>query len=162
MTLQISQRELFYHRKNFYDTMRDHGIPCKVYSICKCQTVAYDLYNDIDSKRDSYDSHIETRITYEEFPTIKTLKSLGWYVDSESSPAIGYIPVLYQDKYGEFANFEPSIDDRIEVRVNPHDRNSSVRSFLIKDFVGNGFPSVVYYTVKLVPYWEDEPDAYEY
>lgn len=156
MSLQMSKTELKYHRKNFYETMKNHGTPCKIYSIHDNHEEAYDFYNDIKDTETSYDGFIETLITYEELPKIKTLKSLGWYIEDETFPAVGYIPVLYQDKYCRYANFRPNIDDKVVITVNPYDDNPSTRSFLIKDFLGNGFPSTIYYTVKLVPYREDD------
>lgn len=156
--LQISEKELMYHRKNFYETMKVHGIPCRISSISS-SSVAYDFYQDIESTENSYKDAIDTLITYEELPTIKTLKSLGWYIEDAEFPAIAYIPVYYKDKFGKDASFSPSIDDRIDVIVNPYDRTSirSERSFLLKDFKGNGFPSTIYYTCKMVPYREDIP-----
>lgn len=152
MILQITNRELLYHRKNFYDNLRIHGTPCRIYSINNEYQAAYDFYSDIKDDNTSFDDSIESYLTYEEVPTIKTLKSLGWYVEGEELPVIGYVPVHYEDKNGDPATFSPSVDDKVEVRVNPYDKNSSVRQFLIKDFKGQGFPSVIYYTCKLVPF----------
>lgn len=152
MGLQISREELMYHRKNFYETQVVKGCKCTIYSIHDDHEEAYDFYNDIKDTENSYDDSIETYLTYEEAPQIKTLKSLGWYVESEALPVLAYIPFIYQDTFGGYANFSPSIDDRVSIRVNPYDDISSTRDFLIKDFKSNGFPSVIYYTCKLVPY----------
>lgn len=152
MSFQFSKKELYYQRRNFAETLRYHGAPCKIYSIADTHDDAYDFYHDIKDDKISFDDVINTYVTYEELPAIKTLKSLGWYVDDEEFPAVAYIPVLYQDKYGKYANFKPNIDDKIEITVNPYDENPSTRHFLLKDFKGFGFPSVIYYTCKLVPY----------
>lgn len=151
MSFQFSKKELFYQRKNFAENLKNHGAPCKIYSISDTHEIAYDFYHDIQDEVDSYDQFISTYLTYEELPAIKTLKSLGWYVDDEELPAIAYIPVLYQNRYGKYAEFKPNVDDKVEITVNPYDDNPSMRTFLLKDFKGAGFPSVIYYTAKLVP-----------
>lgn len=156
MALQVSRDELFYHRQNFYETMRVHGIPCRIHSINDTHESAYDFYNDIKDEELSFDDFIDTYMTYETLPTIKTLKSLGWYVENDNLPAVGYIPVLYKDKKERFAEFSPNLDDKVILTSNPYDKNSSERAFLIKEFIGNGFPSVVYYTCKLVPCRKDD------
>lgn len=158
MALQVSHDEMNYQRKQFYETMMNHGTPCKIFSISDYHEDAYDFYNDLEDRRDSFDECIETFMTFEELPTIKTLKSLGWYIDGDRLPAIAYIPVMYMDKKCKVANFLPSVDDKVVFRSNPYDDNSSVREFLLKDFVGNGWPSVIYYTAKLVPLYSDTPE----
>jgi len=156
MGLQLTSRETLYHRKQFYENMIVHGISCRIYSLKRNDEEAYDFYNDIRDEELSYDDNfIESRINYEELPTIKTLKSLGWYIDGENFPAIGYIPVVYMDKDGQLTVYTPQKDDKIVVVANPVDDNSSVRSFLLKDFVGNGFPNVIYYTCNMVPFYEE-------
>lgn len=152
MVYQINPKELSYHRNNFYENLKVHGIPCKIYSIHDIHSEAYDFYHDIVDESTSFDNSINSYITYEEVPTIKTLKSLGWYVESEALPIVAYIPVIYEDRDGVTATFSPSIDDKIVLRSNPFDTNTSERAFLLKDFKGNGFPSAIYYTCKLVPY----------
>lgn len=137
-----------------YENMRVHGIPCKIESIADQHDKAYDFYNDIVSD-ESFDDSIETWITYEEVPSIRTLRSLGWYVETEDFPVIAYIPVMYLKRDGKVAAFHPSVDDRVTLTANPIDDNSSERLFLIKDFKGNGFPNTIYYTCKLVPYRSD-------
>lgn len=152
MSLQMIKGELYYQRKNFYETLRVYGKPCKIHSIHNNEEVAYDFYNDIRDTETSYDGTIESMINYEEVPTIKTLKSLGWYVEDSELPVLGYLPVFYKNRKDEFAIFSPSVDDKVTICVNPYDENPSERDFLIKDFKGNGFPSAIYYTCKLVPY----------
>lgn len=156
MVYQINPKELLYQRKNFYENLQVHGIPCQIYSIHNTHSQAYDFYHDITDEESSFDARINSYITYEEVPNIKTLKSLGWYVESDSLPIIGYIPVLYKDKNGIDAIFSPSIDDKVILRSNPFDTNTSERAFLLKDFKSNGFPSVIYYTCKLVPYRKEQ------
>lgn len=150
MGLQISEKETLYHRKQMFETMKVHGIPCKIESIANQYGVAYDFYNDVVDES-SFDDSIETWLTYEEVPSIKTLRSLGWYVETEDFPVIAYIPVMYLGRDGNVAAFHPSVDDRVTLTANPIDENSSQRRFLIKDFKGNGFPNTIYYTCKLVP-----------
>ena len=159
MGLQLTKKETLYHRKNFYETMKVHGIRCKIYSIADSKDLAYDFYNDIRETETSYDNFIDTHITYEEHPQIKTLKSLGWYSDTNQVTPIAYIPVLYMDDKGDLAEFTPSIDDKITIESNIWDENKSYNEFLIKEFVGNGFPNTIYYTCKLVPYYKNKSDS---
>lgn len=148
----MSEKETLYQRKQMYENMRVHGIKATIDSIGNSHSVTYDFYNDIKSEEESFDDTIETWLTYEEVPSIKTLRSLGWYIETEDFPVIAYIPVMYLKRDGEVASFRPSVDDKVTLIANPIDDNSSVRKFLIKDFKGNGFPNTIYYTVKLVPY----------
>lgn len=161
MSLQLTEKETLYHRKNFYETMKVHGIKCKVYSIADKHEDAYDFYNDIQETESSYDDFIYTNITYEEHPQIKTLKSLGWYSDKDQVSPIAYIPVLYKDSSGTLAEFTPSIDDKIVIESNVFGPNPSTNEFLIKDFLSNGFPNTIYYTCKLVPYFQNNSTDYE-
>ena len=138
-----------------YDNMRIHGIRAKIESIGNSYEATYDFYNDIEDEETSFDDRIDTWITYDSVPTIKTLKSLGWYIETEEFPVIAYIPVLYVKRDGTPADFRPAVDDKVILVSNPIDSMSSERKFLIKDFRGNGFPNTIYYTVKLVPYRVD-------
>lgn len=151
MGLQMSERETLYHRKQMYENMKVHGIKAQIDSIKDNYDDTYDFYNDIIHEDDSFDDKINTWITYEEVPSIKTLRSLGWYIETEDFPVIAYIPVLYVKRDGTLASFRPAVDDKVTLVANPIDPNSSERVFLIKDFKGNGFPNTIYYTVKLVP-----------
>lgn len=155
MGLQMSEKETLYHRKQMYENMRVHGISAQIESIGKDHGKTYDFYNDIADESQSFDDKIDTYLTYEEVPSIKTLRSLGWYVETEDFPVIAYIPVLYLKKDNHPASFHPAVDDKVTLVANPIDDNSSVRQFLIKDFKGNGFPNTIYYTVKLVPFRVD-------
>lgn len=156
MGLQISEKETLYHRKQMYENMKVHGIKAQIDSIGNTYDQTYDFYNDIISSEESFDDKIETWLTYDEVPSIKTLRSLGWYIETESFPIIAYIPVMYLKRDGEVASFKPAVDDKVTLVANPIDDNSSTREFLIKDFKGNGFPNTIYYTVKMVPYREDK------
>ena len=156
MGLQISEKETLYHRKQMYENMKVHGIKAQIDSIGNTYDQTYDFYNDIISSEESFDDKIETWLTYDEVPSIKTLRSLGWYIETESFPIIAYIPVMYLKRDGEVASFKPAVDDKVTLIANPIDDNSSTREFLIKDFKGNGFPNTIYYTVKMVPYREDK------
>ena len=159
MGLQMSEKETLYQRRQMFDNMKTHGIKATIYSIQDKYIDAYDFYNDIINKDMSYDDKIETYLTYEEVPQIKTLKSLGWYVETQEFPVIAYIPVLYMTQEGEPAAFKPKVDDLVTLVANPIDGDdASTREFLIKDFKGNGFPNVIYYTVKMVPYRSNDTE----
>lgn len=157
MALQMSEKETFYHRKQMFETMRVHGIKAQIESIRDKYDETYDFYNDIIDSKESFDGRIDTWLTYEEVPSIKTLRSLGWYIETEDFPIVAYIPVLYFKRDKTPATFKPAVDDKVILVGNPIDENPSTRIFLIKDFKGNGFPNTIYYTVKLVPMRVDEP-----
>ena len=156
MGLQMSKKEVLYQRRQMYDNMKIHGLPAVISSIGNKYDETYDFYNDIIDSETSFDDRIETWLTYDEVPNIKTLRSLGWFIETEDFPIIAYIPVLYLKRDGNPASFKPAVDDKVTLVANPIDDNASVREFLIKDFKGNGFPNTIYYTVKLVPYRESE------
>lgn len=147
----FSEKETLYQRKQMYENMRVHGIAAQIESIGDVFEETYDFYNDIADENASFDDRIDTWLTYEEVPSIKTLKSLGWYIETESFPVIAYIPVYYLTQAGKPASFRPAVDDKVILTANPIDDNRSTREFLIKDFKGHGFPNTIYYTVKLVP-----------
>ena len=113
MGLQISEKETLYHRKQMYENMKVHGIKAQIDSIGNTYDQTYDFYNDIISSEESFDDKIETWLTYEEVPSIKTLRSLGWYIETESFPIIAYIPVMYLKRDGEIASFKPAVDDKV-------------------------------------------------
>lgn len=152
MGLQMSEKETLYHRKQMYENMKVHGISARIESIGDDYDTTYDFYNDIIDSKESFDDAVDTWITYDEVPSIKTLRSLGWYVETEEFPVIAFIPVLYVKKNGTLASFHPKVDDKVILVANPIDDNSSTREFLLKEFRGNGFPNTIYYTCKLVPY----------
>ena len=157
MGLQISEKEVLYHRKQMFENRKVHVIKAHITSIGDNYEETYDFYNDIVSSETSFDELIDTWLTYEEVPSIKTLRSLGWYVETEDFPTIAYIPVLYLKRDGKPATFRPAVDDKVTLVANPIDGEySSTREFLIKDFKGNGFPNTIYYTVKMVPYRVDK------
>lgn len=155
MGFRLSEKETLYHRKQMYENMKVHGIAAQIESIGNNYEETYDFYNDIEDEERSFDDKIDTYITYEEVPSITTLRSLGWYIETENFPVVAYIPVLYAKRDGTPASFLPAVDDKVILISNPIDDNRSTREFLIKDFKGNGFPNTIYYTVKLVPYRVD-------
>lgn len=154
--LLFNKKETLYQRKQFAENMKVHGIPATIQKIHTSHETAYDFYNDVDEE-DSFEDEIQTNLTYEEVPSIKTLKSLGWYIENESFPVIAYIPVTYwRAKEKDDLTYYPEVDDKVIIQANPIDmRNNSERQFLIKDFKGNGFPNTIYYTCKMVPLWEE-------
>lgn len=149
--LQITAKELLYHRQNFYETQRVHGIPCIIRSIGANKEDTHDFYGDVNDTT-TYQDEIATYMTYDEAPTIRTLKSLGMFVDKDDPPILGFIPVYYQDAEGNPATFLPKVDDLIEINVSTIDHNPSTRKYLIKYFEGKGFPNVIYYVCNIVPH----------
>lgn len=149
--LQITVKELLYHRKNFYETQKVHGIPCVIKSIGDNKEDTHDFYGDVNDET-TYNKQISSFLTYDGAPTIRTLKSLGMYVEKEDPPVLAFIPVFYLDENELPAEFLPKVDDIVEIIVNPIDTQRSTRKYLIKSFEGKGFPSVIYYVCKIVPH----------
>lgn len=159
--LRLSQRELDYQRNNFFESQRLNGTYCRVDIIKKVNTneEVYDIYNDIQRDEDAYSGSFYTYITFDTTPTIKTLKSLGWYIDNDTLPILAYIPILYKDSSGNVLEYLPSIDDKITLPSNPtisNDILSDSDSFLIKKLVGQGYPNIVYYIANLVHHRRDQ------
>ena len=152
MGLQLSDREVLYHRKQMYENTLVHGIPATIESIVDKYEDSHDFYNDINDNHQSFDDKIDTYINLDEFPSISTLRSLGWYIENDDNPIIADIPVMYINREGVVATFKPSVDDKVSFLANPIDKGTEKREFLMKDFKGHGFPNVIWYTVKLVPY----------
>ena len=158
--LQITKKEVDYHRLQTYELMRVHGIPCTIHPISGdlgAENDSYDIYGDVrEESTKSRDTEIQTWMTFTEYPTIRTLRSLGWYVEDGESLSVASIPVHYFERKELPSVYQPSIDDLVELVANPEDPNPSVRKFLLRDFKGNGFPHTIYYTCKLVPMRESE------
>ncbi len=87
-------------------------------------------------------------IFFEENPSVKLLKSLGWYVeDEEILPSIVYIPAKYDDR---FIFVRPS--SKITVRVG----DTFLKDYKISS-VKSPYVNPVFYTCKLIPWFESEP-----
>lgn len=158
--LRMSASELMYQRRNFYEVQRLNGVCCSIHTIKKTNEneEVYDIYNDIQRDENAYDNSFMTYMTFDTTPTIKTLKSLGWYIDNDTLPVIAYIPLIYQNKDGQILSYNPSIDDKIVLPSN-HTLSSDIladeESFLIKKLVGQGYPDTVYYVANLVHHRRD-------
>jgi len=158
--LMYSPSELLYQRQNFYESQRLNGVYCRIETIKKTNEneEVYDLYNDIQKDEDAYDYSFRTYITFDTTPTIKTLKSLGWYIDNDTLPVIAYIPLIYIDDTETIQEYAPSIDDKIILPSNKtlgNDILSDEESFIIKKLVGRGYPDTTYYVANLVHHRRD-------
>lgn len=153
MNYRPTDKEVSYQRKQFYESLRLQGIPATIYSIKPCVD-SHDFYGDIDERSRPYEEGFNTLITYDVLPTIKTLRSLGWYNENEDLPIIAHIPMVYEDtENGNLTEFKPKIDDKIKLVSNPNDpEDADTRMYLIKKLKGVGFPSVIYYIANVVPY----------
>lgn len=155
--MRMSVLELTYQRQQFYESQALNGVLCTVHTIGGTHEETHDFYGDVSDEITSYSSKFTTYITFDTHPTIKTLKSLGWYIDNNTLPILAYIPVIYGDDQNR-KQYTPQIDDRI---ILPADRTlyqdvvRDEESFLIKKLVGQGYPDVVYYVANLVPYRRD-------
>lgn len=149
-----TEREVRYQREQFYESLRVQGIPAILYSI-KPGEDSFDFYGDVDERAQPYRKGFKTLITYDVLPTIKTLRSLGWYHEQEDLPIIAHIPLLYENaETKELTEFRPKIDDMIELESNPYDtgEENDTRQYQIKKLKGVGFPSTIYYIANVVPY----------
>ena len=159
--LRHSPREIRYQREQFYESLQVQGIPCLISSI-KDPDTSHDFYGDVVETGAPFETAFDTKITFETTPTVYTLKSLGWYQDnSQGLPIIAHIPVLYEKTViidgvstRQLTEFTPSIDDKILLTSNPEDTlvDPDTQEYLIKELQGSGFPSVIYYIAKVVPY----------
>jgi len=152
----MTDRETRYHRLQYYELLKVHGIEATITPIKRDNhEEAYNFYSDVDDPVTSYNESFNTWVAYNERPNIKTLKALGWYIETDQYPILITLPVAYMDVDGVMKEFAPVVDDKISITVNPIDNNSSTRDFLITDFQGQGFPNVIYHVCKVVPYRVD-------
>jgi len=155
--MRMSAVELAYQRQQFYESQSLNGVLCMVHTIGGTHEETHDFYGDVSDEITSYSNKFATYITFDTHPTIKTLKSLGWYIDNTTLPVLAYIPVIYGDALNR-KQYTPQIDDRIVLPADCnlyHDIIRDEESFLIKKMVGQGYPDVVYYVANLVPYRRD-------
>lgn len=155
--MRMSALELAYQRQQFYESQALNGVLCMVHTIGGTHEETHDFYGDVSDDITSYSNKFATYITFDTHPTIKTLKSLGWYIDNTTLPVLAYIPVIYGDALNR-KQYTPQIDDRIVLPADCnlyHDVIRDEESFLIKKMVGQGYPDVVYYVANLVPYRRD-------
>lgn len=151
---RLTNKEVSFQRKQFYESLRVQGIPAILYSI-KPGEDSIDFYGDVDEKAHPYHKGFQTHITYDNLPTIQTLRSLGWYHEEEDLPVIAHIPLLYEDTdNGNLTEFKPKINDLVVLQSNPYDdsKDNDHMCYLIKKLKGSGFPSTIYYIANLVPY----------
>lgn len=141
MSLRLNTQEVKYQRDMFMETLNLYGVPAKYYPIIDDNNQAYDMYDDIPTDV-AFSEYIEVPITFDEVPQVKTLKSLGWYNPSEILPVIANLPIEYNDQ-----GIRPKLDDKLVIE-SP---GFPSKKFLIKDFMGRGFPDVIYWVCKLVP-----------
>lgn len=150
--LRLSDKELSYQRKSFYESQRLNGVACTINPVIKSHEDSHDFYGDVNPET-AYNVGVATYVTFDTNPSVQTLKSLGWYVDNDSMPILAYIPVYYEDGL-KVSQYTPSVDDKISLPVNSTltgDVLHDVESFLVKKLVGQGYPDVIYYVVNLVP-----------
>lgn len=155
--LRPSPTEVKYQRLQFYESLSVQGIPCTLRSLKKVPE-SHDFYSDlVPDIATSHEDEFHTMITFDNSPSVQTLRGLGWYQDdSDGLPIIAHIPLLYMDEStGELTEFRPSIDDIVYVESNTDgDEVLSYRDhqeYLIQELKGMGFPNVIYYVAKLTP-----------
>lgn len=148
-------QEVLYQRKQFQETLKVFGILAKYYPVNRDEgSNVYDFYNDMKDNELSFSKPILIRIVFEEVPQIRTLKSLGWYIDDESLPYLAYIPTEYLD-YDTNKPLIPQVDDKIELLDNTVINIRSKRIYQIKDMRSLGYPNTIYHIAKLAPYREN-------
>lgn len=149
-----SDKEILYQRKQFQETLSVHGIGVKYYPIeRKDSDRALDFYNDVRDENIAYKDPLYIRIVFENVPSLRTLKSLGWYVNDSDLPYIAYIPTEYIDELDNTIKITPNVDDKVTLIDNTvgYDKQRSERDYLIKDMKSQGYPNTIYYVAKLVP-----------
>lgn len=156
--LLFTDREAEYQRAQFDETLKLHGINAYICPVKRTRgDDVYDFYNDIKSERMSFDKPIKVNLVFQEVPQMRTLKSLGWYIDDDNLPYLAYLPVRYISEYGQKELLTPTVDDKVVIIENTVDGNRSYREYLIKDFRSQGFPNTIYHVCKLVPHRSDTP-----
>lgn len=136
-------KEVEYQRKTFLESLRLYGVPSKFIPLASSPTVTHDMYDDIETQNPgTYQEPIDVWVSFEENPTIKTLKNLGWYTKGdENIPILAHVPYMY-----EGVAFKPEKDDVLQIGLDDY----NAKKFLIKDFRGMGHPHVIYWSCKLV------------
>lgn len=156
MRLLYNSKEVEYQRRQFQETLEVQGIPARLYPVDRDgEEDVYDFYSDIKDKKLSYGEPVDIHILFHEVPSIKTLRSLGWYVEDDDLPYIAFLPVKYYDEDDETELIAPVVDDRIRLLENAIESVRSTREYLVKDIKSSGYPDTIYYTCKLVPYREN-------
>lgn len=115
----------------------------------------YNKYEDSDTNEGLYSEPVSftSGVFYDETPSIRTLKSLNWYVeDEEILPSIVYIPVKLMSLADDFQELEiVSVREgsKLVISIDP----SYTKEYMIKT-VKAPFRNNVFYTCKLVPWFE--------
>lgn len=169
LPLLQSDKEVRYHRQQFQEALKVHGITVKYYPILRENTQdSYDFYSDYTEHELAYQDPINIRILFQNFPNPKTLRSLGWYIEDEELPYMAYIPTEYlaegQDKEGNpiTKSLIPIVDDKIILIENTTDYQDtrSERAYIVKSLRSQGYPNTIYHLAKLVPYYESKDEEY--
>lgn len=153
-----TSKEIKYQRKQFQETLDVQGVQVRLYPIKRVEGEdVYDFYNDVREQDLSYDDPIDIRILFEEVPQMRTLKSLGWFIDDNHLPYIAYIPTEYLDMESKEHILVPAVDDKIMLLDSTVEGIRSVRSYRIKDMRSMGYPDTIYHVAKLAPVRENDP-----
>jgi hypothetical protein len=112
-----------------------------------CVLTLYNKYTDGDLQG-QYSEPVtySTSVIFDEYPSVKTLRSLNWYSeDEEILPCIIHIPSFIDNK-------EISIrkGSRIDLKFGNYTKNYTIAE------VKAPYMNIVWYTCKLVPYFDKQ------
>lgn len=135
-----------------------------------CNVTLYNNYTDNDITGGTLGAPVEytTGAFFDEYPTVRTLKSLNLYVeDDEIMPSLLYLPVRMTRAYigstpvtEEDLENNPNLEETVQIRegsklvLNIGDNFS--KEFKIQT-VRSPYRNSVFYTCKLVPWFNVEP-----
>lgn len=152
-----NENEIKYQRKQFQETLDVQGILVRYDPISRndAKEDAYDFYNDVIESEDTYGDPIKVRILFEVVPQVRTLNSLGWYIEDGQLPYLAYIPTEYLDTETKEHLLVPEVDDTITLLDGATGGVRSTRKYRIKDLRSVGYPDPIYHIAKLVPVYEN-------
>lgn len=126
-----------------------HGIDSQFYAISVEQSNLYDDDNHI------YEEPVNIPVIFQQFPDIRTLKKLGWFVgDTEDLPILMYIP--FYDLEGN----EIAVKDNVKISLPIEVPSLDTKTFKVKKIASKSF-SALYWVVNIVPVPDTELKADE-
>lgn len=150
---------LFGPSNNEVNLLRDMFVEAALLVGENCSITLYNKYTDSDTTGGSYEEPVQytTGVFFDEYPTVRTLKSLNWYAeDEEILPSILYIPhKLDKDPIGATPHTLVDVDIREGSKVVVSIEPSFHREYKISN-VKSPYRNVVFYTCKLVPWFDRE------
>jgi hypothetical protein len=133
-----------------YEFLQARGIPASLYLV---DTSTADHENDVTK---TLLPAISIHTALEEYPSLKTLKGLGWFTEDENNlPVIAYLPTYYVDAEGVEISLYPTKHAEMEIGYN---ENGNTRRFIITEVKYSGY-EIHWYICKLAPWKEIIPQS---